>query len=112
MASTTIYARKGKKLSISIIYRHHDESIRYSTGIRVGPEHWRNDQINLAYGVKDIKANRELIQNLKKQSNAYNAVIKNKKAEIDNIATRLKLDNIDPTIERESAHKLQIVSSN
>ncbi len=103
MATCTIYARKGKHTSIYIIYRHHNKSKLYSTGIRVDPEHWRNGKVNLAYGIKNIKANRDLIKKLNSQSDAYNATIQSKKADIEDIAKRLMLEKNDPTIEKIDA---------
>ena len=60
------------------------------------------EKIDLTIGIKPTKVNESLLADLKKESTALNAKISSVKSRINDIATRLELDTINPTPERVS----------
>jgi len=103
MATTTFFIRNGrKKTSLYVIYRHGQKSKMFSTGVRIDPKHWNRgkQKVDLVNGLRRIKANEELIKELEKQSIAYNAKINTLRAKLNDIATRLDLNQQEPSVER------------
>lgn len=102
MATTTFFLRKGKRqTAIYVIYRHLDKSKLFSTGIKIDPTQWieSKQKIDLTIGIKPTKQNQSLIDDLKKQSIAFNATIMQLKSKIDNIAERMKLNDLEPLVD-------------
>ncbi|HEC66320.1 MAG TPA: site-specific integrase [bacterium] len=110
MATVKLIIRKRKinkwgDTPVFLQYVYNSKPTLFSTGVKVKPKIWnRNTEtINSLQGNKKNKINEDLINELSKEDQKNNALLKTKKSQLNQIITDLNFQNEIPTNEKVAA---------